>query len=128
MGSAAGKKSEPGAKAFLVTIETPDGRRRSFPVRSDQHILEAALEAGVDLPYSCLQGWCLTCAARIIEGTVDQGDSRRFFEDDRKAGFALICTGRPKSDLVLCSHARDAMRAARDARGLPFPRGDWGTK
>ena len=93
---------------------------------ADRYILDAAMEAGLDLPYSCLQGWCLTCAARIISGAVDQGDSRRYYPQDREAGFALLCTGRPRSDCVLETHARDAMRRARDVQGLPYPRGDWG--
>jgi hypothetical protein len=45
---------------------------------------------------------------------------------DRQQGYILLCTARPRADLVIDTHARDAMRAARDAAGLPYPRGDWG--
>lgn len=109
-----------------VVLREPDGRVSALNVREDEHILDAALAAGLDLPYSCLQGWCLTCAARLVEGVVDQSDSRRYYDEDREAGFVLPCTGRARSDLVLDTHARDAMRRGRDARGLPYPRGDWG--
>lgn len=109
-----------------VTFRLPDGRERTVAVASGQHILEAGLEAGLDLPYSCLQGWCLTCAARLVEGEVDQRDSRRYFPEDREAGFVLPCTGRACSDAVLETHARDKMREARNRHGLPYPKGDWG--
>lgn len=111
---------------YLVTLRTPDRRETTLRVDADRHILDAALEADLDLPFSCLQGWCLTCAARIVSGEVDQRDSRRYYPQDREAGFVLLCTGRAASDLVLDTHARDAMREARRTARLPFPRGDWG--
>jgi ferredoxin len=104
----------------------PDGSSTTIDVRSDQHLLDAALDAGLDLPYRCLQGWCLTCAARILAGTIDQTDSRRYYPQDRREGFALPCTGTPASDCALQTHARDAMRRARDKYHLPYPKGDWG--
>ena len=111
---------------YRITFRLPDGSETTLSVQNDRHILETALEAGLDLPYSCLQGWCLTCAARVIDGAIDQRDSRRYFSQDRKEGFALLCTGRPRSDCVVETHARDAMRRARDAHRLPYPKGDWG--
>lgn len=110
-----------------VVFTFPDGTSREVDVAEDQHILDAALAAGLDLPYSCLQGWCLTCACRLDdEGRVNQDDSRRYYEADRRAGFFLPCTGRAESDLVVETHARDAMRENRARHGLPFPRGNWG--
>jgi ferredoxin len=109
-----------------VVIRLPDGSQATLAVKEREHVLDAALAAGLDLPYSCLQGWCLTCAARIEAGTLDQSDSRRYYPQDREEGFALICTATPLSDCVLESHARDAMRRARDRHQLPYPKGDWG--
>jgi ferredoxin len=111
---------------FRVTLILRDGATRDIEVRPDEHILDAALASGIHLPYSCLQGWCLTCAARVLEGLIDQSDSRRFFPQDRAEGFALLCTGRALSDCVVETGARDAMRSARDRHRLPYPRGDWG--
>jgi ferredoxin len=114
--------------AYHVTFRLPDGSETTLAIPSHRYILEAGLEAGLDLPYRCLQGWCLTCAARIIEGTIDQHDSRRYFVQDRAEGFALLCTGKPQSDGVVETHARDAMRKARDAHRLPYPKGNWGAR
>lgn len=113
-------------ESFRSTFRLPDGTAHDVEIRPDEHLLHAALAAGLELPYSCLQGWCLTCAARLVDGEVDQSDLRRYYAEDRRAGFVLPCTARPRSDLVLVTHARDAMRRARQRHGLPFPRGDWG--
>lgn len=109
-----------------VVLHLPDGSETALNVDRNRHVLDVALEAGIELPYSCLQGWCLTCAGRIVEGTLDQSDSRRYYDRDRSEGFALLCTAKPRSDCTLETHARDAMRRARDKHGLPYPKGDWG--
>lgn len=111
---------------FKATFRHPDGAEHTVDVADGEHLLDAGVESGLDLPYSCLQGWCLTCAARLISGQVDQRDSRRYFREDREAGFVLPCTARLQSDVVLQTHARDDMRRNRERHHLPFPKGDWG--
>lgn len=111
---------------YRATFLLPDGTARTVTVAEGQHLLDAGLEAELDLPYRCLQGWCLTCAGKLVSGEVDQRDSRRYYHQDREAGFVLPCTARPKSDVVLETHARDEMRRNRELHHLPFPRGDWG--
>jgi ferredoxin len=91
-----------------------------------EHILDAARRGGLALPAVCEQGWDLACAVRVLEGRVDNSDARRYYAEDAQAGFALICTARPLSDLRLRTHASEAMRASRLAQGLPAPRGSWG--
>ncbi len=112
---------------FHVTFRLPDGTEQTVPAAEDEHVLDAGLDAGLDLPYGCLQGWCLSCAARLVRGEMNQEDSRRYYREDREGGFVLPCTGRPESDLVLETHARDAMRENRARHHLPFPRGNWGS-
>lgn len=111
---------------FKATFRLPDGSERTVDVNEGEHLLDAGLEAGLDLPYRCLQGWCLTCAARLVSGRVDQHDSRRYYDEDRDAGFVLPCTGRPESDVIIETHARDRMRRNRDKYHLPYPKGNWG--
>jgi ferredoxin len=64
---------------------------------------------------------------RVLEGRLDHSDSARYYPEDERAGFALICTAKPLSDLKLRLHQRDAMQAHRIAHGLPAPRGRWGS-
>jgi len=117
------------ARVYRVEFEYPDGQVRCAPIRADEHVLDGARRAGLVLPSACEQGWDLACACRISVGEpLDQSDSRRYFAEDRDAGFALICTGRPRSDLRLLTHRTEEMRRNRDAQGLPAPRGTWGLR
>jgi ferredoxin len=107
---------------YQVTFVTPE-RQVTLAVRDDQYLLDAANEAGLDLPFMCLQGWCTTCAGRLLEGRVDQSEARRLYPQDEAAGFVLLCSAFPRSDLRVRTHQRDAMRDHRRAHGLPAPRG-----
>jgi ferredoxin len=108
------------ARSFRVTVVTPEGRH-SFDCAEDEFIWNAAARAGIVLPAICHQGRCLTCAARRIEGDVDQSASNSYFPEDRAAGFVLPCTGRPLSDVVLETHQQWEMRRHRLEHGLPAP-------
>jgi len=107
---------------YNVVLVTPNGEV-SFPCRSDEYILETAVRHGVDLPYMCLQGWCTTCAAHILEGRLDESEALRVFPEDQEAGFALICSAYPRSDLKLLTHQKEDLRAFRQAHNRPAPRG-----
>ena len=106
----------------------PDGSTHRLSCGAEEHILDAARRAGLDLPSSCEQGWDLACAVRVLAGKLDHSDARRYYSEDEQAGFALICTAKPLSDLRLRTHEGDAMRAHRLASKLPTPRGRWGRK
>jgi ferredoxin len=106
-----------------VTFIWPDGQEARLEVSEDEFLLTAAYRAGLDLPSMCLQGWCITCAGRVEgPGEWDQSASLRYFPKDREAGFILLCTARARSDLVIRTHQRIAMRDNRLAHGLPTPR------
>lgn len=107
-----------------VEFLLPDGQRRTVEVEGDEFILAAGYREGLDLPSMCLQGWCLTCAARVEgAGQWDQSASTRYYPQDREDGFILICTAHARSDLKLRTHQRKAMRDCRIAKHLPAPRG-----
>ncbi len=114
--------------SYSVTFELPDGSLRTVRADAEEHILDAARRSGLDLPSACEQGWDLACAVRVLEGRVDHADARRYFPQDEAAGFALICTGKPQSDLRLVTHQSEAMREHRRRSGLPAPRGSWGAR
>lgn len=107
-------------EVFEVTLLTPDGER-TVRVADDERIWDAASVQGVKLPALCHQGWCLTCAGRIERGEVDQSDSVAFFPQDREAGFVLLCTGKPRSDITVRTHQATDMRQHRLKEHLPSP-------
>jgi ferredoxin len=109
--------------SYQVTFVTPDLTEVRTEVPDDHYLLDAGVAAGLDLPFMCLQGWCTTCAGRILEGRVDQSESRRFYPQDAEAGFVLLCSAYPRSDLRILTHQKEAMRDHRRALGLPAPHG-----
>jgi CDP-4-dehydro-6-deoxyglucose reductase len=85
---------------FRVTLQ-PSGH--SFEVPEGQTVLTAGLEAGCNMPYSCRAATCRTCRGKIIEGSVDYGVAHQAYlsDADKARGFALLCSAKPRSDLVI---------------------------
>ena len=90
------------AQARIIIIA--DGLRREMDFRSeDPSILEVALKAGMDLPYSCKGGVCSTCRARVIEGKVRMDKNYTLEQADIDAGFVLTCQAHPLTERVVVS-------------------------
>jgi ring-1,2-phenylacetyl-CoA epoxidase subunit PaaE len=51
-----------------ATWVTADGAAHAFAVPPDKTLLEAALDAGLDIPFSCMAGGCGACQVRLLEG------------------------------------------------------------
>lgn len=106
-----------------VDLILPEGETARLEVRADESVWDAATRAGIKLPSMCLQGWCTTCAGRVLEGEFDPAEALRYYPKDKAAGYILLCTARPRSAMRIRTHQRDAMRAHRRRHGLPAPRG-----
>ncbi len=83
-----------------VTIQTSG---HSFEVRPSQTVLEAAIDAGITIPYGCRYGSCGSCKGKIISGSVMHDDYQEsaMSQDELAAGAALFCCARPLEDLVI---------------------------
>jgi ring-1,2-phenylacetyl-CoA epoxidase subunit PaaE len=90
------------AQAKVVILR--DGVSREIDFRSEHgNILEAAADAGIEVPFSCKSGVCCTCRAKLLEGEVRM--ERNFALEKREvaAGFVLTCQSHPLTARVVLS-------------------------
>lgn len=84
----------------VVNVQPSD---HTFEVRPSQTVLEAAIEAGINLPYGCRNGACGSCKGKVLQGTVVHDDYQASAMSDAElaTGSALFCCARPMSDLTI---------------------------
>ena len=81
------------------------GREYRFELTPDgENILDAGLENGVDLPFSCKGGVCATCKAKLVEGQVDMDRNQALQPEEIEAGFILTCQSHPISKRVIVDY------------------------
>ncbi len=87
-----------------IAALTVDGKRREVPVAEDESILDAALRAGMDLPYACKGGMCSTCRAKLVEGEAAMDLNYSLEPWELEAGFILTCQSHPTTDRVVVDY------------------------
>lgn len=93
-----------GSNTVSATI-TLDGASRTIAMAKDgQSILEAALEANIDAPYSCKAGICSTCRCKVLEGEVEMAVNHALEDYEVRAGYVLSCQAHPLSERVVVSY------------------------
>ncbi|MGB1294795.1 MAG: 2Fe-2S iron-sulfur cluster-binding protein [Flavobacteriales bacterium] len=79
-----------------------DGETVQFELEKDgTNIMDAALNAGADVPFACKGGVCCTCRAKVIEGEVKMEVNYALQPDEVENGFVLSCQAHPITDKVV---------------------------
>jgi ring-1,2-phenylacetyl-CoA epoxidase subunit PaaE len=91
--------SDAGIKLSIIA----DGKRHELRMHPEDRILDVALDAGLDLPYSCKGGVCCTCRAKVMQGQVSMDKNFTLEADEMRQGFVLSCQARPTTPEVVVS-------------------------
>lgn len=91
---------DPYARKYRVTIRNhKTGECYVRYVPTDRYIWWSFLEQGVELPSSCVNGCCTTCAGRIVSGRIEQPLALGLLQEMKNKRYALLCVSYPKSDV-----------------------------
>ncbi|MGB5869987.1 MAG: 2Fe-2S iron-sulfur cluster-binding protein [Albidovulum sp.] len=82
-----------------VTIANREGA--TYQVNGRRPLLEQLRDQGVDLPYGCEYGGCITCAAKLTAGGVDQRRQVALNNRQIANGYVILCVARATSDITL---------------------------
>lgn len=82
---------------FMAKIKIKlGGDEHEFPIEAGESVLDAALRNNLEAPYSCMEGVCTACMAKITEGEVDFPDDTSLRAGDRAQGLILTCQAKIK--------------------------------
>jgi ring-1,2-phenylacetyl-CoA epoxidase subunit PaaE len=100
-----GHRAEPGDAPQAIVTVISDGVQRELEFRrANPSILDAALQAGFDLPFACKSGVCCTCRAKLLSGKVRMDKNYGLDPRDVAAGYVLTCQAHPLTDRVVVSY------------------------
>ena len=95
-------KKQDAAKGIQLTVVI-DGKQHEMALGQDEHVLDAALNAGLDLPYSCKAGVCCTCRGKVLQGQVAMDKNFTLEADEMAQGFVLTCQAKALTDRLVIS-------------------------
>lgn len=92
-------KEAPSAEGgFVVELARSN---KTIPIPRGMTILETLLAAGIDAPYSCMEGVCATCETKVLAGIPDHKDLILTKEERAANQTMMICCSGSKSDKLL---------------------------
>ena len=89
-----------GEKVANVSVKVAGRKILLELAMGGDNILDAAMEAGADLPFSCKGGVCATCKAKVVKGEVEMDMNHSLTPQEVEEGMILTCQAHPVSDEV----------------------------
>jgi 3-ketosteroid 9alpha-monooxygenase subunit B len=71
-----------------------DGKTHDVPYEPGERVLAAAQRAGLDPPFSCEEGYCSCCMAKLASGQVSMAANDCLTQDLLDEGWVLTCQSR----------------------------------
>ncbi|MEL6965038.1 MAG: 2Fe-2S iron-sulfur cluster-binding protein [Pseudomonadota bacterium] len=84
---------------WIITISNRGSA--TYTVDRRRPLLDTLREQGVDLPYGCRYGGCITCAAKLLTGEIDQHRQVALNNRQISQGYVVLCVARPMSDCTI---------------------------
>ena len=85
----------------LMQITISNRKNTVYKVSGRMPLLKELRDQGVDLPYGCEYGGCITCAAKLIKGEVDQRSQVALNNRQINNGYIILCVAKPKTDCTI---------------------------
>mgnify|MGYP001467248459 FL=1 len=82
-----------------ITISNRDNIE--FEVKGQKPLLQELRDQGVDLPYGCQYGGCITCAAKLLNGEIDQRSQVALNNRQINDGYVILCVAKAKTDCTI---------------------------
>ena len=96
------------SSTYKVTVRDRRlGTTHTLEVPSDRYILHSFEKQGKELPFSCRNGACTTCAVRVIKGDIAQPEAVGLSPHLQRKGYALLCVSYACSDLEVETQDED---------------------
>ncbi len=74
-----------------------DNEEHEIVVNRNEYILETALDADINMPFSCQGGICTSCRGKLLSGNVKMDDPDGLSDEEIEAGYILTCVSHPVS-------------------------------
>ena len=74
---------------------------RELTVARGENIADACEAADIPVPIACRYGGCITCAGKLVSGSVRQPKGTALNKRQSQAGYILMCVAQPKEDCVI---------------------------
>ena len=79
-------------------ITITNREKKTFEVSDRKPLLQELRAQGLDLPYGCEYGGCITCAAKLVKGEIDQRSQVALNNRQINNGYVVLCVAKPKTN------------------------------